>query len=549
MKYFCNWSIILFLCFSSMGTILHAATSAEGSLDPGLETRIVWMVKGSTIGDLEAMIPPSMAADVVIRPLGFDLYSIKGTGPALTNALENLRHSPLVRHIGLNYEAQLRNTVPNDPEFHQQGFHQLIGSERAWDISTGGLSPKGYKIVVAIMDAGFDGTHEDIEPNVWVNSKEVPGDNVDNDNNGFIDDYSGYNPRLENGEIPVHHHGHSVSGYIGGKGDNGVGIAGLNWDIEMMLVGPTTYAEEFIRGFRFVYDWRRRFNDSGGQDGAYIVALNLSLGFEGVFPEDLPWMCPLVDSLGSVGILLVGAAPNQAVDIENAGDLPCLCGLPQQICVTNTTVDDDLVSNAGFSKQYIHLSAPGYNSYTVKLNSQNNYGLFSGTSAATPMVTGSIGLLASMPCTIMDEIIFSDPATAADLLKSAVLEGTVEIDFLRNITVTGGRLSLMNDDKGGAVNALSGLCGSNEGDLEILEASPVPADGSLTLAFRSRGSERFPLKIYNMLGQVVYEENFESVAFSDKQTIISTWYWSPGVYVVFVGDKSHYDAKKILVQH
>ncbi len=59
--------------------------------------------------------------------------------------------------------------------------------------------------MVGIMDAGFSGTHEDIAPNLWINTQEIPGDGLDNDNNGFVDDYDGYNPRLENGVVPVHH--------------------------------------------------------------------------------------------------------------------------------------------------------------------------------------------------------------------------------------------------------------------------------------------------------------------------------------------------------
>ncbi len=529
--------------------MLQAYSEMHNESDPGVESRIIWMKAGTSEYDLRALLSQDITSEVSIRSLGFDLYSIRGTGTSFTKALEILAQSPVVRHIGLNYEAQLRNKIPNDPEYSQQEYHQLLGSERAWDISTGGQSPNGYKIVVAIMDAGFDGTHEDIQPNVWINPLEIPGDNLDNDLNGFIDDYSGYNPRLNNGLVPVHHHGHSVSGYIGAKGDNELGIAGLNWDVQMMLIGPTTYADEFIAGFRFVYDWRKRFNESGGLDGAYIVSLNLSLGFDSVFPEDLPWMCPLVDSLGSVGVIIVGAAPNQAVDIGNVGDMPCLCGSQHQICVTNTTIDDDLVSNAGYSKQYIHLSAPGYNSYTVKLNSQNNYGVFSGTSAATPMVTGAIGLLASMPCSLMNERIFSDPAAASELLRSAVLEGTEEIDFLKNITVTGGRLSLWNDEGGGAVNALAGLCGSKEGNLTILTAQPVPVDLELTLCFRSLGGETFPIRVFNAVGQLVWEKMYTSIAFSDKQQVIPTWAWSPGLYVVVVGEKDHCDSMKIIVQH
>ncbi len=408
---------------SLLGLFLFLAAFASpvqgfgNNVDPGLEDRIIWMQSGSSSAELVQLLSQPIVAELEVRALGFDLYLLRGDASVIQKSEQDLMQSSRVRHVGRNHQAVLRNTTPNDPEFSQQTYHTLLGSEKAWDISTGGLSPGGHQIVVGIMDAGFSGTHEDIAPNLWINTQEIPGDGLDNDNNGFVDDYDGYNPRLENGVVPVHHHGHSVSGYIGGKGDNNVGIAGINWDVKMMLVGPTTYADEFIAGFRYMYAWRKRFNETQGAEGAYIAALNLSLGFENVFPEDLPWMCPLVDSLGSVGIILIGAAPNLAVDIGNVGDMPCLCGSAQQICVTNTTIDDDLVSNAGYSKTYIHLSAPGYNSYTVKLANQNDYGYFSGTSAAAPMVAGAIGLLASMPCLQLESKIFSEPREAASLLR------------------------------------------------------------------------------------------------------------------------------------
>ncbi|MCB0693178.1 MAG: S8 family peptidase [Lewinellaceae bacterium] len=540
---------ILFTLIILLIATIGWTTTHETFPDPGDQGMIVWMHQRSSLNELKEIIPATIQEELSMKSLGFDLYHLSGSRIALTSAASLLAEHSRIRFAGSNPRATLRNTIPDDPQFNQQSFHQVIGSELAWDISTGGQSPGGHPIVVAIMDAGFDGSHEDIIDNLWINEQEIPDDGLDNDNNGYIDDYDGFNPRVENGDVPVHFHGHSVSGYIGAKGDNSIGVTGINWNIELMLIGPTTYADEWITAFRFLYDWRKRFNESNGNEGAYIAALNLSLGFENVFPSDIPWMCPLVDSLGDVGILMVGAAPNNAVDIGTVGDMPCACGSSQIICVTNTTADDDLVSNAGYSKTYIHLSAPGYNSYTVKLASQGYYGTFSGTSAATPMVTGALALLASMPCEQLEDQIFSDPKAAASLLRDALLSGTEPLAILENITATGGRLSLLSEDGGGAVNVLADLCGSAEGPLAILSTRPNPTDQEMTVFFRSRGSETFPLRVYNLLGQLVYEAEIDTIAFSEKTTSIPTGAWSPGMYIVIVGQDGRCDSRKVIVQH
>jgi len=521
---------------------LHSQQLPSDAVSP---SHIVWLKAGTDPVLLQRHLQ-AVHGEQTERPehLGFGLYLLRhDLDPA---GLAALRAQPYIRYAGINRQASLRGIRPNDPEYGNQWHHELLGSERAWEISTGGKTVDGHTITVAVMDAGFERTHEDIQPSLWINAAEIPDDGIDNDNNGYIDDFDSYNPRQDNGAVPVHIHGQSVAGYIGARGNNGLGVSGLSWEAELMLLAPTLQEADIIRGFHFLYDWRHRFNVSGGQDGAYIPAVNMSLGFDDVFPQDIPWMCPLIDSLHEVGILVVAAGPNAAVDVGVVGDMPCLCPNANIICVTNTTRDDNLVSNAAISKTFVHLSAPGFQSYTTRLG---QYGLFSGTSAAAPMVTGAIGLLAALPCDSTRQLIFDNPRKAASILRQAILEGVVPVRDLKDLTVTGGRLSLWSEKGIGAVPALANLCGSAEGPVAILDLRPNPADQMVTVYLRSPGTSPFPVRVYNMLGQLLWEQRFEPESFEPKLLDIPVAHWPAGMYVVTAGNGKALQSARLLIHH
>ena len=488
-----------------------------------------------------------------IRHLGSGLFRVDVNGSLSESTLTTLRSLASVRYAGPNREADLRSTKPNDPSYASQWHHQLLGSELAWDISTGGTTANGHPIVVAILDSGFELAHEDIQPNLWVNDDEIAGDGLDNDNNGYVDDRNGLNLETGNGkDIPLHSHGQSVIGYIGSRGNNALGISGLNWDVDMMLLGggSSIREDEVITALNFVYAWRKEFNLSEGAHGAYIPVVNMSLGFSGVKPDDLPWMCPLIRKLGEVGVIVVAAAPNDNLDIELKGDMPCVCEASNLLCVTNTTNEDQLVYNAGFSKKYVHLGAPGFTSFTTRLTSAGGYGTFSGTSAATPMVAGAIGLLASMPCQPMQDLLTTDPAIAAAYLRTAVLEGTVPLTDLEGFTVTGGRLCLWcEEDETGAVQALANLCGSAEGPVDVLAMRPNPADGLVYIDLRSPGSSPLPIRVHNMQGQLIWESEYVPETFLPKVIELDVSQWPAGIYLVTAGVGKSRKTGKMAVHH
>src|SRR5688572_21622769 len=127
--------------------------------------------------------------------------------------LGSLRDLPCVVDVREDRKIQWRDTEPNDPSYINQNDMDLIGMPAAWDISTGGLTSQGDTIVVAVIDHGFQPDHVDLKDNVWKNRAEIPDDNIDNDANGYVDDYEGVNI-LNDGDthVPGIHHGTAVMG-------------------------------------------------------------------------------------------------------------------------------------------------------------------------------------------------------------------------------------------------------------------------------------------------------------------------------------------------
>ena len=132
--------------------------------------------------------------------------------------LENwLDSNPDVESWGYNYYVHKRE-VPNDQYYDMQWGLHLIGAEAAWEVTTGGFDIAGNEIVIAVMDDSYDLTHPELEGRIFVNEGEIPDDGIDNDNNGYIDDYQGWNTTEGNDNHPLtDNHGTAVSGIMGAK--------------------------------------------------------------------------------------------------------------------------------------------------------------------------------------------------------------------------------------------------------------------------------------------------------------------------------------------
>lgn len=343
--------------------------------------------------------------------------------------------------------------LPNDPLFPYQ-WHLLndgsqggvfdadLDAEQAWELSVGGLSPAGDTIVLAVIDGGLNAEHPDLAPNLWHNWADAEYNNVDDDHNGYTDDFRGWNVFADNDDIQGNSsvHGTSVSTILGARGNNTLGVTGVNWQTQIMFVAASGTEAEVLAAYDYVLQSRRRYNDTWGQKGAFVVAVNCSWGIDYGQPDEAPLWCAAFDSLGAAGIVSVAATANLAINVDEVGDLPTACPSNYLISVTSLDRADQKAEEAAWGAQNVDLGAYGQEVFAV--DDGGGYGYVSGTSFAAPQVTGAVGLLYSAPCPNLIALAKIDPAAAAYWAKSLILENTTPNSSLTGKTLTDGRLNL-----------------------------------------------------------------------------------------------------------
>ncbi|MEO1713182.1 MAG: S8 family serine peptidase, partial [Bacteroidota bacterium] len=179
--------------------------------------------------------------------------------------------------LEVQYNHVLTNrAAPDDPLFDNQ-WHLynpgLPGSNNnaqtqfpeVWDYINGGTTFHGDTIVVAIIDDGTDVDHPDLAQTHWRNFQEIPGNGIDDDDNGYIDDYLGWNVSAGIDLVQYGAHGVQVAGVLGAQGNNGLGISGTNWNIKVMHVAGVSLSEsELVEAYFYVGEWRQKFNQTQG---------------------------------------------------------------------------------------------------------------------------------------------------------------------------------------------------------------------------------------------------------------------------------------------
>ncbi|MFN6378072.1 MAG: S8 family serine peptidase, partial [Flavobacteriales bacterium] len=366
-----------------------------------------------------------------------------------------------------NYNVKLAQTnkileervIPNDPFFSQQWHHangndRDIDSPEAWDITTGGLTATGDEIVVCVVENnGSNWQQADIVDNHWVNENEIPNNGIDDDENGYVDDYDGWHVVNLNDNLGTGGHGTQVSSMIGAKGDNSTGITGVNWNVKIMQVQLGSIVESrVVASYSYALTMRKLYNQTNGDKGAFVVATNSSWGIDGGQPADAPIWCAMYDSLGTYGVISCGATANNDVNIDIVGDLPTAC--PSEYLVSVTATDNnDVRTFSGYGTTHVDLGAPGED---VFLAGNNNYNTTSGTSFATPCVAGAIALLYSAPCVSLMAQVYADPSLAAEMMIDYILNGVDPVSNLADETVTGGRLNVKT-----SLDLLLAACSSN----------------------------------------------------------------------------------------
>jgi subtilisin family serine protease len=385
---------------------------------------IVELEEGATQADLTALNQRNDArteenlprSDVNVVELPSDL--------TVQEAVQRYESSPDVEYAEPDFLLQPTAT-PNDPYYSRlYGLNNTgqtngtpdadVDAKEAWDTTTGVPGT-----VVAVIDEGVDINHPDLKNNIWVNTDEVPNNGVDDDRNGYVDDRNGYD--FANDDASVYDaadgddHGTHVAGTIAAEGNNGTGVAGVDWRASIMVL--------------------KFMGSNGGYTSDAVEALNYAVA-NGAKISNNSWggggssqaLRDAISRADAAGHLVVAAAGNEGTNNDTTPNYPSNFNNPNIVSVAATDDRDILASFSNFGATTVDLAAPGVNILSTLPG--NRYGSYSGTSMATPHVTGVAALIKSNSSSLDDAQIKDKILRMVD--KKGNLQGT---------SVTGGRLN------------------------------------------------------------------------------------------------------------
>lgn len=294
---------------------------------------------------------------------------------------------PSIATCDPNHEIKASIT-PNDARFTQLwGLRNTTGgpdiaATSAWNVTTGSRT----RSIVAVVDTGIDYTHPDLAANAWVNPNEIAGNGIDDDGNGYVDDVHGINAITSTGDpMDDNSHGTHVSGTIGAAGNNSTGVVGVNWEAQIIgakfldASGSGDLASE-VRALNYVGDLKQ-------YHGIDIVAVNASYGSSSSSTAEYN----AILRLRNLGILFMAAAGNDSANNDTTDSFPANFALDNIISVAAIDISGNLASFSNYGVSKVHIAAPGDG--IVSTIPGNRYASYSGTSMATPHVTGAAGLL------------------------------------------------------------------------------------------------------------------------------------------------------------
>ena len=400
-----------------------SAPSLDGDLYSDFGADIVERFEMSKPGSLES------APDIVRLKLHGEL--------PVEEALAQLRQDERVDFAEPNYRFQLpeapknqESNTPNDLTPKLWGLHNEgqdggragadISAKEAWKISQGDNSPNGP--LIAVIDTGIDYNHPDLAANMWTNPGEIPGDGIDNDGNGVIDDVHGFNAFAQTGDpMDGHSHGTHCAGTIGAVGNNGIGVVGVSPKAKLMAVkifsdkGESTSAS-ILRGLQYA-----------NKMGADITSNSWGGG---------PRNEAVKQAFASSQALHVVAAGNDKMDNDKIEYYPANYDVNNMIVVAASDRRDDRASFSQWGATKVDVAAPGKDIWSTVPNGK--YASYSGTSMATPHVSGVAALIAS-----------AYPQADALEIKDRIIYGSDKVRDLTDVSVSDGRVnaaaSLEND--------------------------------------------------------------------------------------------------------
>jgi subtilisin family serine protease len=378
-----------------------------------------------------------------VRPDAQAVESLGGDGKVLVETPRGAKNSAIVSAVGKlkgvkffepNF-AVYATATNNDPLFSPYMWHLNntgqsggtadadIDAPEAWDVSTGSSG-----VVVGVIDSGIDYTHPDLAANMWKNPGEIAGDGKDNDHNGYIDDVYGWdfynndaNPMDDNG------HGTHVAGTIAAVGNNAVGVTGVSWNSKVMALkflgadgsGGTAgaiKALDYARMMKTTYGVNVRITNNSWAGGGYSQALQDAIA-----------------RTQSADMLFIAAAGNgdaygNGLNNDVYASYPSNSPSANVIAVAATDRNDRLASFSNYGATQVDLAAPGVD--IASTYPGNRYVYMSGTSMATPVVSGVAALAWSVA-----------PTATYQQIKNAILGGVDKIAGLSGKVLTGGRVN------------------------------------------------------------------------------------------------------------
>ncbi|CAN5211437.1 hypothetical protein BH20ACI1_BH20ACI1_19130 [soil metagenome] len=340
-------------------------------------------------------------------------------------ALSLYKSNSEVEYVQPNFYYHLLAT-PNDAQFGTLYGMQKISALSAWDLTTGSSA-----VVVADIATGLKYTHEDLAANAWRNPGEIPNNRIDDDGNGFVDDYYGYD-FFYNDSDPIDDaggHGTHTAGTIGAVGNNGLGVVGVNWNVKIMAIkiyspnGSDSTSAMLVNAYNYIRMMKNR--------GVNIRITNNSYGGCGEACGYDQATKDALDAMGDAGILNVFAAGNNGRDIEAAPFYPASYTSPSLLAVAASDSNDNKAGFSNFGTTSVDVAAPGVNILSTWNGSNSDYNTISGTSMATPHTAGAAALLSAY-----------NPNLSPASLKATLMNTVDVLPQWNGVVKTGGRINV-----------------------------------------------------------------------------------------------------------